>query len=67
MLFTYKAKSKNGEILEGTMEAVDRFSLSHELKSKGNIPISIVEKKENSFDFASFWSQVFSKVKNCTN
>ena len=63
MLFTYKAKSKNGEIFEGVMESADRFSLSHELKSKGNIPIHITEKKDNSFDFSNFWRRFFSKIK----
>ncbi|MCM2338877.1 MAG: type II secretion system F family protein [Burkholderiales bacterium] len=63
MLFTYKAKLKNGEILEGTMEAADRFSLSRELKSKGNTPISIIEKSEKSFDINSLFGKFFSKVK----
>ena len=63
MLFTYKAKSKNGEIFEGVMEATDRFALSHELKSRGNVPISITEKKGNSFDFSSLWGRFFSKMK----
>jgi type IV pilus assembly protein PilC len=63
MLFTYKAKSKTGEILEGTMEATDRFSLSHELKARGNTPISITEKKDNPFDLATLWGRMFSKVK----
>ena len=45
MLFTYKTKLQSGEIFEGVMEAVDRLSLSRELKSRGNVPISIKEKK----------------------
>src|SRR3989338_8112842 len=63
MLFTYKAKLKNGEIFEGTMEATDRFSLSHELKSRGNTPISITEKRNNFFDFSSILGRIFSRVK----
>ena len=63
MLFTYKAKLKNGEIFEGTMEATDRFSLSHELKSRGNTPISITEKRSNFFDFSSILGRIFSRVK----
>lgn len=63
MLFTYKAKLKNGEIFEGTMEAADRFALSHELKSKGNIPISITEKKDSSVDLSGLWGRFFSKIK----
>ena len=63
MLFTYKAKLKNGEIFEGTMEATDRFSLSHELKSRGNTPISITEKRSNFFDLSSILGRIFSRVK----
>ncbi|MCX6751158.1 MAG: type II secretion system F family protein [Candidatus Nomurabacteria bacterium] len=63
MLFTYKAKSKNGEIFEGVMESADRFSLSHELKSKGSIPIHITEKKDNSFDFSDILGRIFSRIK----
>lgn len=63
MLFTYKAKLKSGEIFEGTLEAVDRFALSRELKSKGNIPISITEKKNDAFNFLSFFSGFFSRIK----
>ena len=63
MLFTYKAKLKNGEIFEGTMEATDRFSLSHELKSRGNTPISITEKRSDFFDFSSILGRIFSRVK----
>jgi type IV pilus assembly protein PilC len=65
MIFSYKAKLHNGEIFEGTMEALDRYSLSRELKAHGNFPISIKEKK-NSFDFSSLMSMtggIFSKVK----
>lgn len=64
MLFTYKAKLKNGEIFEGTMDAADRLSLSRELKSRGNIPLSITEKNNNSFDLSSTFQHFFSKVKN---
>ncbi|MFA6585905.1 MAG: type II secretion system F family protein [Candidatus Paceibacterota bacterium] len=63
MLFSYKAKLKTGEIFEGTMEAVDRFSLSRELRSKGNIPRSIKEKKITSLDFSLIFARIFSKVK----
>jgi len=63
MLFTYKAKLKNGEIFEGIMEGTDRFALSHELKSKGNTPISITEKKDNSFDFSNLLGRFFSRIK----
>jgi type IV pilus assembly protein PilC len=41
MLFSYKAKSQDGGVTEGTMEALNRFALARELRSRGNIPISI--------------------------
>ncbi|OGI71742.1 hypothetical protein A3B84_01120 [Candidatus Nomurabacteria bacterium RIFCSPHIGHO2_02_FULL_35_13] len=62
MLFSYKAKLKNGEIFKSTMDATDRFSLSRELKSRGNTPISIKEKKYNSFNFLPTFQRIFSKV-----
>ncbi len=63
MLFTYKAKSKTGGILEGTMEATDRFSLSRDLRSKGNTPISITEKGgKNDIKLPDFLQGFFSKV-----
>ncbi|HAS81081.1 MAG: Type IV pilus inner membrane protein PilC [Candidatus Nomurabacteria bacterium GW2011_GWE1_32_28] len=64
MLFTYKAKLKNGEIFEGMMEATDRLSLSRELKSRGNIPISISEHDNNSSYFLSLFQRLFSRIKN---
>ena len=63
MLFSYKAKSKSGEILEGTMEAADRFALSRELKSHGDTPRSIIEQKNNPFDFSTILQRIFLKVK----
>lgn len=61
MLFLYRTKSKNGEILEGVMEATDRFSLARELKSNGNIPISISEKRK-SFILSPIFQNIFSRV-----
>jgi len=63
MLFKYKAKSKSGEIFEATAEAVDRFALSHDLKSHGNTPISIKEKKGDPFNFLVILNRIFSQVK----
>ena len=62
MLFTYRAKSKSGEIAEGILDAEDRFTLAHELRSRGYIPITIGEKKggfsENILKFTSIFSRV---------
>ncbi|MBI2627361.1 type II secretion system F family protein [Candidatus Nomurabacteria bacterium] len=62
MLFSYKAKSKTGEILEGILYSVDRFSLARELRSRGNIPLSIREKKGSFLDKISTFKNIFSKI-----
>ncbi len=63
MLFTYKAKSKDGKIFEGAMDSPDRFSLSRELRSRGIIPISISEKKGYFLDPGALFAQIFARVK----
>lgn len=63
MQFSYKAKSNTGEIIEGVMEAVDRFTLSRDLRSRGNVPISITEKGKSAFDFMAFLNSFLAKVK----
>ncbi len=62
MLFSYKVKSKEGEITEGILEASDRLALAHDLRSRGFIPISITEKGGNFADRLSFITGMFSKV-----
>ncbi|MFZ2072186.1 MAG: type II secretion system F family protein [Minisyncoccia bacterium] len=62
MLFSYTAKSSEGKIFEGVMEAPDRFVLSHELKTRGNIPLSISEKKEGIFNPMAMFQRFFGKV-----
>jgi len=62
MLFSYTAKSKTGEIFESILEAADRFALSHELRSRGYIPLSIREKNKGLADKFSVLTGVFSKV-----
>jgi type IV pilus assembly protein PilC len=62
MIFLYKAKSKNGEIFENVMESDNRFSLARELRSRGHIPLSISEKKENILGKFSVFKSLFSKV-----
>jgi type II secretory pathway component PulF len=64
MLFLYSAKSNKGEIIESTLEAADRFSLSRDLRARGFTPLSITEKGKNFSDkFSEFSSNLFSKVK----
>jgi len=64
MLFTYSAKSKTGEIFESIQEAVDRYALARELRSRGCVPLSITDKNQSFIDKFSTLSTVFSKVKN---
>ena len=61
MLFLYKAKSKTGEIFEGAIEASDRFTLSHDIRSRGQIPI-FIHQKGSSFDWSTFLKNMSSKV-----
>lgn len=63
MLFLYKIKSKTGEILEGEIEATDRFSASRDLRSKGNTPIFVKQKNSSSFDLNQMVEMIFSRVK----
>ncbi|KKS23143.1 MAG: Type II secretion system protein [Candidatus Nomurabacteria bacterium GW2011_GWC2_41_8] len=62
MLFSYSAKSKTGEVSEGTLEASDRLSLARDLRSRGYIPISISEKSGNFIDKFSIFAGLFSKI-----
>ena len=63
MLFLYKAKSKEGEIIEGIQYAMDRFSLARDLRTAGNVPLSIKEKEESFVEKISVFTDIFSKVK----
>lgn len=62
MLFLYRAKSKDGEIIKGALDALDRFSLAHELRSRGQTPLSIKEESENFFARLSMFENIFSRV-----
>lgn len=62
MLFSYKAKSKTGEVYEGVMDSIDRFTLAHELRSRGSTPISIKEKNKNYFDVAVLVQKIIGRV-----
>ncbi|MBI3305825.1 type II secretion system F family protein [Candidatus Nomurabacteria bacterium] len=62
MLFTYKAKSKEGVIVEGILNSFDRFALAAELRGRGYVPISVREKKENIFDRMTKIEDIFARV-----
>lgn len=63
MLFTYKAKSNTGEIIEATLESPDKLTLSRELRAKGLIPVSVIEKKVSNLSLDFFIGKIFGKVK----
>lgn len=50
MLFSYKAKTQTGQVIEDLMSATNRFALARELRSRGIVPISIQEKKKGLID-----------------
>jgi type IV pilus assembly protein PilC len=62
MLFSYKAKSKTGEVVDSQIDALDRFAVASDLRSRGLVPLSIVEKKENSFSKLLSFDNIFSTV-----
>ena len=63
MNFFYKAKTKEGQIIDGSMESSDRFSLARELKSRGYVMISVKEIKGASFNLDKMVQNFFSSVK----
>ncbi|MFM7088614.1 MAG: type II secretion system F family protein [Candidatus Paceibacterota bacterium] len=62
MLFKYKAKLQNGEIIEGDMESLDRFSVSRDLHAKGAVPISIETKGKAASAFEKWFENLFSGI-----
>ena len=62
MLFSYKAKTKEGTITQGEIEAEDRFAVSRDLRAKGNTPISVTP-KGTGLSFEAIWGRLFGKVK----
>ncbi len=62
MLFSYKAKTKEGGIIEGVLYSSDRLTLARELRSRGSTPLSISEKEEKFLDKLSGLTGIFSKV-----
>lgn len=63
MLFSYKARNKEGKIVEGVAEAKDRLHLAHDLREGGNVPITIIEKKQGLNEKFSGFSKIFSRIK----
>ncbi|MFA6257079.1 MAG: type II secretion system F family protein [Candidatus Paceibacterota bacterium] len=64
MLFSYTAKVKDtGELTEGQAEALDRFALAHELRSRGFVPVSISEKGVGFLEKFGTMNSIFARVK----
>lgn len=63
MLFSYRIKTSSGEIIESSMDAVDRFALARDLRAKGNTPLSISEKKSKTFHAVAFLESLLNRVK----
>lgn len=62
MIFSYRVKSKTGQIVEGEIEALDRFVAARDLRSRGDSPISIVEKSDNFLGSIDSFMSLFSKI-----
>jgi type IV pilus assembly protein PilC len=62
MLFSYTAKSKTGEIIENTLDSIDRFAAAREIRSRGFTPLSLTQKSENLSEKFSSLSNMLSKV-----
>lgn len=61
MLFNYRAKSKEGEIVEGLLNLPDRFAVARDLRSRGYNPISVSEKK-NGLNIILILNRIFGRV-----
>jgi type IV pilus assembly protein PilC len=61
MLFSYRAKSKQGEVIDGELEAFDRVALANDLRSRGYSPLSIIEKNASVLDKIFAFKNIFSR------
>ncbi|MEI6316104.1 MAG: type II secretion system F family protein [bacterium] len=65
MQFSYKAHDARGQIVEGVMDAEDRFIVARELRKQNYIPFSVVSigKKKSRKLEAHFLEEFFSGIK----
>jgi len=61
MEFSYKAKDAQGTVVEGTLEAPDRFVAAKELRERGETPISVAEVAAGG-DFSARFTKFFAKI-----
>jgi type IV pilus assembly protein PilC len=52
MKFKYKEQNKEGNIVEGTAESPDTFTLAREIRERGSIPLSVKEVTTSESKFA---------------
>lgn len=63
MSFYYKAKTNKGEIIEGNIEATDRFAVAKDLFTNGSFPILIVDSMAKPKGFSLSFNIFPSRVK----
>lgn len=63
MLFSYKAKTKDGVIIQEVMESHDKFSASRELRTRGCVVLSITLKKGNPLSVDQIFQKIFGRIK----
>ena len=63
MLFHYKILNKEGKVVEGNMEAKDKFALYHTIKQDGSTVVSAEEVKEKREYTIPILSSLFEGVK----
>lgn len=63
MLFHYKILNKEGKVIEGEMEAKDKFALYHTIKQDGSTVVSADEVKEKKEFNIPILSSLFEGVK----
>ncbi len=64
MIFFYKAKSKTGEIFQGSVDAENRFMVARQLITDGNIPLSVFTKERGGIsNFSASFEKMFARVK----
>lgn len=64
MQFSYKARDSHGQVLEGILEAEDRFAVARQLRVQNLIPVSVIslENKKKHHIEAHFLDEFFSSV-----
>ena len=62
MKFKYKIQDTNNEIIEGVVEATDKFSLARDFREKGQVPI-LIEESDGKGGLSIFKKNLFGKVK----